>query len=73
MSDFERPFPLQFHGSALARWMLTLFGWKVEFDGLPVSQGVIVVYPHTSNWDFIAMILAPGGGRTNGTATAGKT
>jgi len=23
-----------------------------------VSQGVIVVYPHTSNWDFIVMILA---------------
>ena len=58
MSDFERPFPLQFHGSALARRMLTLSGRKVEFDGLPVSQGVIVVYPHTSNWDFIVMILA---------------
>ncbi|MFM2274399.1 MAG: hypothetical protein RL211_271 [Pseudomonadota bacterium] len=58
MTDFARPFPLQFQGSALARWILALFGWKVEFDGLPVSQGVLVVYPHTSNWDFIVMILA---------------
>ena len=58
MTDFARPFTLQFQGSALARWILALFGWKVEFDGLPVSQGVLVVYPHTSNWDFIVMILA---------------
>ena len=58
MSDFARPFPLQFHGSALARWILALFGWRVKFDGLPVSQGVLVVYPHTSNWDFIVMMLA---------------
>ena len=58
MTDFARPFPLQFHGNTLARWILAMFGWKVEFDGLPVSQGVLVVYPHTSNWDFIVMMLA---------------
>ena len=32
--------------------VLALFGWHVEFDGLPGPHGVIIVYPHTSNWDF---------------------
>ena len=50
--------PVQFKGSALARALLRLMGWRVVFDGLPTLQGVAVVYPHTSNWDFIAGILA---------------
>ncbi|MEY4884061.1 MAG: hypothetical protein RIS34_1915 [Pseudomonadota bacterium] len=58
VSDFARPFPLQFAGSGLARWILARFGWTVEFDGFPGSQGVLVVYPHTSNWDFVVMMLA---------------
>ena len=28
------------------------------FDGLPARQGVIIGYPHTSNWDFIVGVLA---------------
>ena len=44
--------PVQLRGSALARAALRLFGWGVDFDGLPARQGVLVVYPHTSNWDF---------------------
>ena len=58
VSDFPTPYPLQFRGSRLARWVLGLAGWKVHFEGLPALQGVLVVYPHTSNWDFIVMILA---------------
>ena len=50
--------PVQFKGSALARALLRLMGWRVVFEGLPSLQGVAVVYPHTSNWDFIAGILA---------------
>lgn len=50
--------PVQFRGSALARALLQLFGWRVVFDGLPTLQGVAVVYPHTSNWDFLVGILA---------------
>jgi len=49
---------VQLHGSAFARLLLRLAGWRVRFDGLPSGQGVIVVYPHTSNWDFIVGILA---------------
>lgn len=45
-------------GSLVAAALLRLAGWRVEFDGLPARQGVIVVYPHTSNWDFVVGILA---------------
>ena len=45
-------------GSALARRILSLMGWQVHFQGLPALQGVIVVYPHTSNWDFPVGLLA---------------
>jgi len=52
--------PLQPHGrsSRLARALLRLFGWKVDAPGLPAQQGVILVYPHTSNWDFVIGVLA---------------
>jgi 1-acyl-sn-glycerol-3-phosphate acyltransferase len=42
----------------IARALLRLAGWKVHFAGLPARQGVIIVYPHTSNWDFVVGILA---------------
>lgn len=51
-------YPVQFQGSALARTLLRWMGWRVVFNGLPGLQGVAVVYPHTSNWDFIVGILA---------------
>lgn len=56
--DFQPPYPVQFRGSGLARVLLRALGWRVDFEGLPAQQGVIVVYPHTSNWDFpIALLL----------------
>ncbi len=50
--------PIQLHGSAIARFALRLAGWHVQFDGLPTRQGVLIVYPHTSNWDFVIGVLA---------------
>jgi len=52
--------PLQPHGreSRLARRVLGLFGWTVNAPGLPAEQGVILVYPHTSNWDFVIGLMA---------------
>lgn len=50
-------FPVQFQGSAFAQKVLRLFGWQYAFLGLPEQQGVIIGYPHTSNWDFIVMVL----------------
>ena len=44
--------PVQLHGSGMARALLRLAGWRLRFDGLPGRQGVLIVYPHTSNWDF---------------------
>ncbi len=38
---------------------MRLLGWRVAFDGrLPARQGVLIVYPHTSNWDFVWGVLA---------------
>ncbi|MBC3870461.1 1-acyl-sn-glycerol-3-phosphate acyltransferase [Undibacterium oligocarboniphilum] len=43
------------------RWalrMLRLLGWNVNYKPLPGPRGVIIVYPHTSNWDFMVGVLA---------------
>jgi hypothetical protein len=37
---------------------LALFGWRVNFAPLPGPRGVVIVYPHTSNWDFIIGLRA---------------
>ena len=37
---------------ALATHVLALFGWKVDLVQPPGPKGILVVYPHTSNWDF---------------------
>lgn len=44
-------------GSALARALLRLAGWRLDFAGFPARQGVVLVYPHTSNWDFVLGVL----------------
>ena len=45
-------------GTLLARALLGAFGWHVRFDGLPGPKGIAIVYPHTSNWDFVIGLLA---------------
>ena len=57
LNDFPRPYPVQFTGSAVARWLLQCAGWQVRFEGLPAAQGVLAVYPHTSNWDFVVLVV----------------
>lgn len=52
------PHPVRFRGSRLARALLALAGWRVIEDGFPARQGVAIVYPHTSNWDFVVGVLA---------------
>jgi 1-acyl-sn-glycerol-3-phosphate acyltransferase len=37
---------------------LALFGWRVKFAPLPGPRGVLIVYPHTSNWDVVICLLA---------------
>lgn len=50
--------PIQFRGNQLAARILKWLGWSFQFNGLPTPRGVIVVYPHTSNWDFCIGVLA---------------
>jgi 1-acyl-sn-glycerol-3-phosphate acyltransferase len=37
--------------------LLSLAGWRSSFVWPPEPRGVIVVYPHTSNWDFPIGVL----------------
>ena len=37
----------------IARFLFRIFGWKIDERGPEVPKAVIVVGPHTSNWDFI--------------------
>jgi 1-acyl-sn-glycerol-3-phosphate acyltransferase len=37
--------------------LLRLFGWRSSLVWPPEPKGVIIVYPHTSNWDFIVGVL----------------
>lgn len=50
------------YGSAfsrgLGRWGLALLGWKVEGSLPEESRFVLIVGPHTSNWDFFIGVLA---------------
>jgi 1-acyl-sn-glycerol-3-phosphate acyltransferase len=41
----------------VARSLLERKGWKIVFEPPPAPKGLVVVYPHTSNWDFIVGVL----------------
>ena len=54
----SQTYPIQLKPNKLAHQLLKLLGWKCSFKGLPGPHGVIIFYPHTSNWDFCIGILA---------------
>jgi len=37
----------------LALRVLNTFGWNMRYRPLPGPRGIAVIYPHTSNWDFM--------------------
>ncbi len=40
----------------LSKFLLTIFGWKIQ-NGLPdIPKFVLIAAPHTSSWDFIMML-----------------
>lgn len=41
----------------LARLLLRLGGWRLVIVPPPGPKGVVMVYPHTSNWDFPLGVL----------------
>jgi 1-acyl-sn-glycerol-3-phosphate acyltransferase len=55
MDAREKPQPSLWRRAALG--LLALFGWRTVFVWPPESKGVIMVYPHTSNWDFVIGVL----------------
>lgn len=55
--DFPRPYALQFRGNRLVRLVLRMAGWKLLFEGFPTRQGVMIAYPHTSNWDTVVLLF----------------
>lgn len=61
MSDqsSEAAFPRR--GNRFSRWLgrrlLLLFGWKIEGQFPDCPKLLVVVAPHTSNWDFVLGIL----------------
>ena len=57
-SEFTQTMPVQCKPQPWAAWLVKLMGWTIEFDGLPAKQGVLIGYPHTSNWDFVLLIMA---------------
>jgi hypothetical protein len=59
MTDYLlRPAALPTRGQRTALRILQLFGWRVRFKPLPGPHGIAVVYPHTSNWDFVIGLFA---------------
>lgn len=49
------------HGPLVAgfgRWMLTLAGWKIEGNFPDAPKMMLIVAPHTSNWDFPVGLMA---------------
>jgi 1-acyl-sn-glycerol-3-phosphate acyltransferase len=60
MNDDAHPPFIHFQDRARpwAHWVLAKMGWQLYSEGFPSPWGVAIVYPHTSNWDFVVMILA---------------
>lgn len=42
----------------IARWILQLLGWRLAFEDPLTRRYVLIVAPHTSNWDFPLGLLA---------------
>lgn len=42
----------------MSRWLLELLGWRIQYEDPLTRRYVLIVAPHTSNWDFIIGLLA---------------
>lgn len=51
------PAPLAIHPRGWARTLLHALGWRFQLIAPPEPKALLVVYPHTSNWDFLWGIL----------------
>ncbi|MGI2260992.1 lysophospholipid acyltransferase family protein [Shewanella sp. GXUN23E] len=46
--------------STFCRWLMKLTGWQFEGQLPPSGKYIVIVGPHTSNWDFIVGVMARG-------------
>jgi 1-acyl-sn-glycerol-3-phosphate acyltransferase len=44
--------------AAFGRWMLTVAGWRIEGNFPDCPKTLLIVAPHTSNWDFLVGLMA---------------
>lgn len=44
----------------LCRWLLNISGWRIQGELPTQAKYIVIVAPHTSNWDFIIGVLARG-------------
>jgi 1-acyl-sn-glycerol-3-phosphate acyltransferase len=58
MAPFPHPHGTGPLRAALGRFLLRLFGWRLDVTLPDGPKGIIIVYPHTSNWDFPIGYLA---------------
>lgn len=59
MSNYElRPDALPHLSQRVALRVLRRLGWTLRYKPLPGPHGVVIVYPHTSNWDLAIGLLA---------------
>jgi 1-acyl-sn-glycerol-3-phosphate acyltransferase len=42
----------------IAKHLLALIGWRLVYEPPPGPKAVLIVYPHTSNWDFFVGFIA---------------
>ncbi len=52
------PIPRKGLVQRVARRVLAFAGWRVDIAWPPEPKCVIIVYPHTSNWDFVVGYVA---------------
>jgi len=58
MSDYLlHPAALPTLRQRIALRLLHFFGWRLRFKPLPGPYGIAIVYPHTSNWDFVVGLI----------------
>lgn len=45
----------------ISRWLLSVAGWRLIGPAPALDKYVVILYPHTSNWDFVLSILCAWG------------
>jgi len=43
--------------SGLSKWILKNFGWQLVGELPKIKKYVVIIGPHTSNWDFLIFVL----------------